>query len=191
MISGRKLGQCEAGALWGSESCHGAGRAVLPSKGSSCLPPSLSLCSGMLQHIPTADATPHQPQGRGASLDPCFELALCFPWQEEAGSWRGGRAALPPDKPVCSQRCFSSGDLARSACLPASFSMSNDTNVLLALSPALGCSPGCSQAPLSLPRLCFTSEQLPSVCLSPLLPLTQLPDSVKCPKEEASQAGRL
>lgn len=190
-ISGGKLGQHGAGAVRSHGSWHGAGRAVLPSMGPPCLSPSLSLRPEMLRHIPTAGQALHQPRGHRASLAPGFELALCFPRREEAGSWRSGWAALPPDTPVRSQQCFSSRDLALSVCLPASFSMSNDTNVLLSLSPALGCSLGCSQAPLSLPRLCFTSEQLPSVCLSPLLPPLQLPDGVKCPKGEVNQAGRL
>ena len=104
-----------------------------------------------------------------ASLALRFELALCFLQWEEAGSRHSGQAVLPPDMPVQSQQCFSSGYLAHPACLPASFSMSNDTNVLLTLSPALGCSPGRSRAPLSLPRLCLTSEQLPSVSSVSLL----------------------
>lgn len=169
-----------------------------PPRHGASLPVSLSLPSARdaathphSRSDPTAGPTPHQPRGHGASLAPHFELALLFPRQEEAGSWHSGWAALPPDTPVRSQQCFNSRDLALSARLPASFSMSNDTNVLLALSPALGCSPGCSQAPLSLPCLCFTSEQLPSVCLSPFSPPTQLPDGVKWPKGEANQADRL
>lgn len=189
--SGGKLGRCGAGAVWSHGSCHGSGTAVLHGMGPACPSPCLSLRPEMLRRIPTAGLTPQQPRGHGASLAPHFELALLFPRQEEAGSWHSGWAALPPDTPVRSQQCFNSRDLALSARLPASFSMSNDTNVLLALSPALGCSPGCSQAPLSLPCLCFTSEQLPSVCLSPFSPPTQLPDGVKCPKGEANQADRL
>lgn len=58
-----------------------------------------------------------------------------------------------------------SGRLAISALLSARFSMSNDTNVFLALSPALYCWLKHSQAPHSLPHFCFTSEQFPSSCL--------------------------
>lgn len=118
----------------------------------------------MLRRIPAAGLTLHQPWGHGASLAPRFEVTWHFPRREEAGSWRSGWAALLVDTPVRSQQCFSSRDLALSVRLPASFSMSNDTNVLLALSPALGCSVGHSQAPLSLPRL-FYIKAAP-VCLS-------------------------
>lgn len=165
-----------------------AGRAVLEPWGH--LAPLLSLAKDAVTH-PCSESDPSSALGPWSIPGSVLGALFALP-KVGRGRILAQRSGCAPPQYACAQSAVpQQRDLALSARLPASSSMSNDTNVLLTLSPALGRSPGRSQAPLSLLRLCFTSEQLPSVCLSPLLPPTQLPDGVKCPKAEASQAGRL